>query len=59
MTEAGQHGVPALAPTSLMNFGGLIFTFAPAVGGLSDDEEGQAKLTATARLRERGRDMAG
>ena len=39
--------------------GGLIFTVASASGASASEEERPVKLSATVRLRKRGRDMAG
>ena len=39
--------------------GGIIFTVASASGAPASEEERPVKLSATVRLRKRGRDMAG
>jgi len=39
--------------------GGLIFTVASASGATASEEERPVRLSATVRLRKRGRDLAG
>jgi hypothetical protein len=48
---------PVLVNRVRLGQGGLILTVAPASGD-SPEEEQPVKLTATVRLRKRGRDMA-
>jgi len=49
---------PVLVSRVRLGQGGLIFTVAPASDDSSEEEDRPVKLTATVRLRKRGRDMA-
>jgi len=49
---------PVLVSRVRFGQGGLIFTVASAGNDSSGEEERSVKLTATVRLRKRGRDMA-
>jgi hypothetical protein len=49
---------PVLVSRVRLGQGGLIFTVAPAGDDSSEEEDRPVKLTATVRLRKRGRDMA-
>ena len=50
---------PVLVSRVRLGQGGLIFTVASASGTTAGEEDRPVKLSATVRLRKRGRDLAG
>jgi hypothetical protein len=50
---------PVLVSQVRLGQGGLIFTVASASGATVSEEERPVRLSATVRLRKRGRDLAG